>query len=407
MRGAVPAVETSPYTDAVCLGESLVTFVPHRAGPLADVPSFDRAIGGAESNVACALARAGHRVRWVSRVGADGFGDHLVRTIAGHGVDTSAVARDGARPTGIYFRTSGERATTAPGCPPGGPLPGGPPPGDGTDGAVAPDGPVAEVVYYRAGSAASAMSPENTPAPTDCRVLHLTGITAALSASCLALLRQLTAPRPGRPCVSFDVNYRLGLWRTAPEGPEVLLELARGCDLVFVGEDEAAAAWGVTGGPAAVRAALPEPRVLIVKRGAAGATAFTREPADGEPQPGATAPEPGAAPGASGGHRPDTVVSVAAPRVDVVASVGAGDAFAAGYLSASLRDLPTRDRLRHGHLTAAAALTVPGDLAAPPAREHADRLAALSDEAWETLRLGPGWTAPGDEHPTDAEVPTA
>ncbi|WP_254664730.1 PfkB family carbohydrate kinase, partial [Streptomyces prasinopilosus] len=75
-----------------------------------------------------------------------------------------------------------------------------------------------------------------------------------------------------------------------------------------------------------------------------------------------------------------------------VAAVGAGDAFAAGFLSATLRALPVRDRLRHGHLTAAAALTVPGDLAAPPARDLADRLAALDDTAWGRLRLGPGWT---------------
>ncbi|MGW1624459.1 PfkB family carbohydrate kinase, partial [Streptomyces sp. NPDC002172] len=66
--GAVDAV------DVVALGESMVTFLPTRPGRLADVPSFDRAIGGAESNVACALAAAGHAVRWVSRVGADGFG---------------------------------------------------------------------------------------------------------------------------------------------------------------------------------------------------------------------------------------------------------------------------------------------------------------------------------------------
>jgi 2-dehydro-3-deoxygluconokinase len=83
--------------------------------------------------------------------------------------------------------------------------------------------------------------------------------------------------------------------------------------------------------------------------------------------------------------------------VDVVATTGAGDAFAAGFLSATLRDLPVRDRLRHGHLTAAAVLTAPGDLAAPPARDHADRLAALDDTAWGTLRLGPGWTR-ADEH---------
>lgn len=347
--------------DVVCLGESMVTFLPTRPGRLADVPAFDRSIGGAESNVACTLARAGHRTRWVSRVGADGFGDHLVRTVAAAGVDTGSVVRDPGRPTGVYFRTDGARATSPHGGDPGG---------------EAAREVAGEVAYYRAGSAASAMSPDSVDlaAADSGRALHLTGITAALSAGCLDLLRRLTAPRPGRPLVSFDVNYRVNLWRSAAEA-RVLLDLARGSDLVFVGEDEAEAVWGLTGGPAAVRAALPEPAVLVVKQGALGATAFCR---DGD------ADRAGA--GAPAG------VHVAAPRVDVVAHVGAGDAFAAGYLSATLRGLPVRDRLRHGHLLAAAALTVPGDLAEPPARAHADRLAALRDEEWGTLRLAPGWT---------------
>ncbi|HCA84476.1 MAG TPA: carbohydrate kinase, partial [Streptomyces sp.] len=102
-----------PSVDVVCLGESMVTFMPSRPGRLADVPAFDRGIGGAESNVACALARTGHRTRWVSRVGADGFGDHLLETVAAAGVDTSAVQRDPVRPTGVYFRTAGERALSA------------------------------------------------------------------------------------------------------------------------------------------------------------------------------------------------------------------------------------------------------------------------------------------------------
>ncbi|MFV0133942.1 sugar kinase [Streptomyces sp. HMX87] len=319
--------------DVVALGESMVTFLPSRPGRLADVPSFDRSIGGAESNVACVLAAAGHSARWVGRVGADGFGDHLVEAIGGYGVDVSAVRRDPARPTGVYFRTAGDRATDA-----------------------------HEVAYYRAGSAASAMSARNLDlaAVRAGHVLHLSGITAALSAECRELMRELTARCPGRPLVSFDVNHRLGLWRDAKDGPAVLRELARGADLVFVGEDEA---WGL-GGPEAVRAALPEPGVLVVKQGSTGATAFHGR----------------------------QVTSVPSPRVDVVAAVGAGDAFAAGFLSATLRGLPVRDRLRHGHLWAAAALTVPGDLAAPPARHHADRLAALDDAAWGTLRLGPGWT---------------
>ncbi|MEI5035506.1 sugar kinase [Streptomyces sp. S1A(2023)] len=378
---AAGTADAATTTDVVCLGESMVTFLPSQPGRLADVPSFGRGIGGAESNVACALASAGHRAAWVGRVGADGFGDHLVETIASYGVDTSAVRRDPVRPTGIYFRTATDR---------------------GTD--------THEVAYYRAGSAASAMSPDNVPYEDLLagRVLHLSGITAALSADCLALLRELTAARPGRPLVSFDVNHRPHLWRGGDAS--VLLELARRSDLVFVGEDEAEEAWGIVGAEA-IRAALPEPAVVVVKRGSAGATVFAsglRRPGPSssiaggaESAPASRSTEGGGAEnaagagstGAGGAESADTVTLVPALRVDVVAAVGAGDAFAAGFLSATLRGLPVRDRVRHGHLMAAAVLTVPGDLTDPPARDHADRLVALDDEAWGRLRLGPGWTA--------------
>ncbi|MDH6607633.1 2-dehydro-3-deoxygluconokinase [Streptomyces sp. SAI-208] len=369
--------------DVVALGESMVTFLPTRPGRLADVPSFDRAIGGAESNVACGLAAAGFAVRWVSRVGADGFGDHLVETIAGYGVDVSAVGRDASRPTGVYFRTAGDR---------------------GSDGH--------EVAYYRAGSAASAMSVADVDlsAVRAGRVLHLSGITAALSSGCLELVRELMTPAPGRPLVSFDVNHRAGLWRDA-EGPRVLLELARGADIVFVGEDEAEEAWGITGGPAAVRRVLPEPGVLVVKQGGRGATAFVSAAGGGGLVAQFPAP-PGGSTHATSAATGDThsrpaeahVTFVPALSVDVVATTGAGDAFAAGFLSATLRGLPVKDRLRHGHLWAAAALTVPGDLAVPPVRAHADRLAALDDDTWGTLRLGPGWTQ-ADRAPEEVRTP--
>ncbi|MEU9404597.1 PfkB family carbohydrate kinase [Streptomyces sp. NPDC048281] len=418
--GAVDAV------DVVALGESMVTFLPTRPGRLADVPSFDRAIGGAESNVACALAAAGHAVRWVSRVGADGFGDHLRETVASYGVDVSAVGRDPARPTGVYFRTAGDRATDA-----------------------------HEVAYYRAGSAASAMSAATVDlaAVRAGRILHLSGITAALSEGCLELLRELTAPAGGgRPVVSFDVNYRAGLWGSR-DGSQILLELARRADVVFVGEDEAEQAWGVTGGPSAIREVLPEPAVLVVKQAAKGATAFVspaarRGPAQfpapltgrftapqlraGMPQggtggrwgsprpkagggtPQARASETHLRPAPADGTRP-APVSVPtplphptgtfepAPAVDVVANVGAGDAFAAGFLSGMLRGLPLTRTLRLGHLFAAAALTTPADLAPPPARDTTDRLTALDAGAWGRLRLGPGWT---EADAAEEEVPS-
>ncbi len=327
--------------DVVCLGETMAAFRPAGPGRLADSPVFVRGVGGAESNTACLLARAGHRVRWIGRVGTDGFGDHVLAEIAAHGVDVSAV-RDPDRPTGVYFRTGGERSTT---------------------GERPTDPALAEVLYHRTGSAASAMSPATVDraAADSGRILHLSGITAALSDDCLALLYELTAPRPGRPLLSFDVNYRVGLWKR--RDPAVLLDLARRCDLVFTGADEARAAWGAAG-PAAVRELLPEPSVLVVKDGARGAAA----------------------------HTPSGSCQVPALSVETADPVGAGDAFAAGFLSATLRGLPLRTRLRHGHLAAAAALTCPGDLAEPPARALADRLAALDDAAWGRLRLTPGWT---------------
>ncbi|MFF0199316.1 sugar kinase [Streptomyces sp. NPDC005017] len=364
--------------DVVALGESMVTFLPSRPGRLADVPSFERGIGGAESNVACALARGGHSVRWVSRVGADGFGDHLVEAVGAHGVDVSAVARDAGRPTGVYFRTAGERGSRG-----------------------------HEVAYYRAGSAASAMSVTNVDLDVvrACRVLHLSGITAAVSRGCLELMRELVAPRAGRPLISFDVNFRPGLWGDRGEA-RVLLELARAADVVFVGADEACDAWGLRDDGVLLEA-LAGPGLVVVKRGASGATAYER--GGGRALPGAgrrglVAPtrrtphaEDGPAP--LEGVAPPPLVAVhhvAAPKVRVAAAVGAGDAFAAGFLSGTLRGLSARERLRHGHLWAAVALTVDGDLAPPPSRGHAERLVALDDEAWGRLRLGPGWTRAGE-----------
>lgn len=390
----LPDGRSVPDVDVVCLGESMVTFLPNQPGRLADVLSFDRAIGGAESNVACTLARTGHTARWISRVGTDGFGDHLLAAIADCGVDVTHVRRDPLRPTGIYFRTAGDRA-----------------------------GGTHEVAYYRAGSAASAMTAAqlDQDAVRAGRILHLSGITAALSEDCLGLMRELTARRPGRPVLSFDVNHRPGLWRE-PSQAQALLELARGADLVFVGDDEARDAWGLHG-PQAISDALPEPDLLVVKQGKRGATVFQRTTETG----GRCDDGIGTA---TGGRRDDltgtetvvgrdevtpTPTATATPNpafvpslaVDLVAATGAGDAFAAGFLSATLRGLPVRTRIRYGHLWAAAALTVPGDVATPPGRAHADRLADLDDEAWGRLHLGPGWTEAGAcGHRADEEVRT-
>ncbi|HVV14692.1 sugar kinase [Amycolatopsis sp.] len=278
--------------EVLCVGETMVLVTPVASEPLAEAGLFRLEVGGAESTVALYLAERGHHAAWASRVGDDPLGGRILDKIRAHGVDTSWVRVDEAAPTGVYFKDP------------------------------APEG--TRVHYYRAGSAASRLSPDDLAAlPMDAGLLHLTGITPALSESCRALV-EAALERPGP--VSFDVNYRPGLWPAGVAAP-VLAELARRADIVLVGQDEAETLWGAST-PELVREILSGPRRLVVKDGAVGATEF-----DGA-----------------------KVTFVPAPVVDVVEPVGAGDAFAAGYLSGVLRGREPAESLALGHALAGRAL---------------------------------------------------
>ena len=296
--------------DVVCLGETMAVLSPPDPRPLADQPVLRLSVGGAESNVACGLAALGHRTAWLSRVGDDAFGQRIRAELAARGVEVGGVGVDPVRPTGVYFKDPAPGATRA--------------------------------LYYRSGSAAAHMGPELARAPglRGPRVVHVSGITAALSDSCARLLEEIVVrrgpwdPAGARPIVSFDVNHRPALWsRRGVDAAPVLRDLARAADLVFVGRDEAEALWG-TAHPDAIASLLaPAPRV-VVKDADHGATSY----AAGE------------------------VTFVPAREIEVVEPVGAGDAFAAGYLSGVLRDLDEASRLRLGHLTAATALRSRDDM---------------------------------------------
>lgn len=321
MAGGAPAPEV------LCLGESMAVFVPLESGPAHTVRTWNRTIGGAESNVACHLAALGTSSAWVSAVGADPFGRALVEEIAASGVDVTATYVDPERPTGVYFKEPGAR---------GGP-----------------------VRYYRAGSAASGMGP-GLLAELDLggvRLIHLSGITPALSPSCAELVRAvLTAPREGR-LVSFDVNWRPALW---PGGDGALLaELANLADIVLVGDDEAEVVWG-TGDAHALRALVPQPATLVVKHGERGATLLERD---------------------------RDAVFEPALRVRVVEPVGAGDAFAAGFLAATLRGAAPRLRLRQGHLQAASTLLTQDDVGLPLPPGVVGELLEADESVWAAAEL--------------------
>ncbi|MDH6627204.1 2-dehydro-3-deoxygluconokinase [Streptomyces sp. LBL] len=304
--------------DVVCVGETMAVLSPPDARPLAGQKKLALTVGGAESNVACSLAALGHRVAWLSRVGADPLGRRILDDLTARGVDVSAVETDPERPTGVYFKDPGPDLT--------------------------------RTYYYRRESAATAMGPELSRLPLlrTARLLHLSGITAALSDTCADLMDVLIARRaaPG-PLISFDVNHRPALWRHRPaDAAPMLRRLARAADIVFVGRDEAEALWG-TGQAAEVRELLRPAGVVVVKDAGHGATAYTEGGENGE----------------DGKDGKETFVP--APPSRVVERVGAGDAFAAGYLSAAvLEGLGVAEGLRRGHRLAAAALATRDDVPA-------------------------------------------
>ncbi|MCG6498153.1 sugar kinase [Kitasatospora sp. A2-31] len=332
--GAAPPPPRGPA--AVCVGESMAALLPDRPGPLESVEGFRLSVGGAESNVAGALAALGVPSAWISRVGDDGFGRRLLAELAARGVDVSAVAVDRNRPTGLYLKevggSTGGRHDLGPGR--------------------------SRLHYHRRGSAASALSPALLDDPAaarllaGARLLHLSGITAALSDDCLALLRALLADRrPGR-LVSFDLNWRPALWRE--RDPAVLPPLLNACDLLLLGADEAEEAFG-TGDAHALRRLFPSVATVVVKDAARTATALDRD---------------------------GTAVTEPALAVQVVEATGAGDAFAAGYLAATLRGLDQRRRLRLGHLSAACALTAHGDQPELPPGPVVAALLDASPQEW-------------------------
>lgn len=310
----------------VCLGETMVVMVPAEPGPVHLVRTWHRAVGGAESNVACHLTRLGVRSSWVGAVGDDSFGLAVLDTVGGFGVDVSRVRIDPARPTGLYVKET------------------------------SPDGSPAR--YYRRGSAASGMGPDmiDRLGLGEVKLVHLSGITAALSDSCLALMRELLhRPRHGFR-ISFDLNWRPALW--SGRDSRVLRELADLADVVLAGSDEAELVWG-TGDPARLRRLLPGPASLVVKHGADGATLLE---------------------GASSHFEP-------ALKVEVVEPVGAGDAFAAGFLAATLAGETPSVRLRAGHLQAASALLTAEDVGDPLPDDVTDPLLHADPQTWASARL--------------------
>jgi 2-dehydro-3-deoxygluconokinase len=295
MQGVRPLVLT--------VGETMALLDPPGEGELELGMALTLRFAGAESNFAICLARLGVGVRWVSRLGRDRFGDLIERALVAEGVDVSFVRRDGA-PTGLFLKwRSGGRS---------------------------------HVAYYRAGSAASRLAPGDVPdaALRGIRLVHLTGITMALSESARQLVVDLARRAKERGAtVLFDPNFRPALPDTPQEAAARQRAVLPYVDWYLCGQEEARLLWGEE----------PIPPRTVVRLGERGALV------DGEVVP--------------------------PPRLtEVVDEIGAGDAFAAGFAYGLLRGWPPPACARAGNLLAAHVLRGTGDW------ETAPRLAEVKSE---------------------------
>lgn len=301
--------------DMVTVGEAMTLFIAEQPGALSQVKSFSRATAGAELNVAVGMCRLGFRVGYISRVGRDSFGDNLIAFMDAEGIDRQHVRIDSMHPTGFMLKS---RET------------------DGSD---------PQIEYFRRGSAASHLTLADNPVAycAASRHLHLTGISPALSGSVCELVVEMAAQaRLSGRSVSFDPNLRPRLWSSQQAMIDCMNQLAASADLVMPGLAEGQLLSGrQTAADVAAFYLERGAKQVVIKLGAQGAYFADHKGC-------------GMAPG------------VLVPRV--VDTVGAGDGFAVGVISALLDGLSLADAAARGNLIGARVVQFPGDCDGLPTR---------------------------------------
>ncbi|TDN91578.1 sugar kinase [Microbacterium sp. BK668] len=295
----------------VTIGEPLIVFATPGTSRWRHSAVAELRTAGAESNVAITVARLGGAAVWAGRVGSGGLAERVIADIRAEGVDVVPIDDEG--PPSLLVKER-RRADAI------------------------------HVDYYRKNGPGSRLNPGDLAAVpiSDARVLHLTGITPALSASARqTVFDAIDIARDARVTVSFDANYRSKLWPPHEAAP-VLRDLASRADILFVGDDE----WGLLAPgaadelSAAVELVARGAEEVVLKRGADGAMVL----------------------------RSGDVFEQPARPTNVVDPVGAGDAFAGGYLAELLRGEAVAERLRVAALCGSFAVETGGDWEGNPSR---------------------------------------
>ncbi|WP_246476482.1 sugar kinase [Salicibibacter cibi] len=298
-------------TEVITLGETMVVLEATDTGPMKYANYFQKRFGGAESNFAIGMTKLGHAVTWVSKIGEDELGEYLLHAIRGEGVDTSFVTTDAEAPTGLYFKEKRRPNQN-------------------------------HVHYYRAGSAASKLSPDDLHEAvfSEGKILHITGITPFLSETCDETVeRAIDRAHEHGLMVSFDPNLRFKImqWYGEEQAKERIRSLAAKSDLFLPGLDEAEWMYGTRDEQTiAARAWKDGAKDIVIKNGASHSYYADRYRKEG---------------------------SVSSYKVEeVVDPIGAGDGFAAGVIAGLLEGESLEEAVRLGSAVGALVVSSPGTL---------------------------------------------
>ena len=296
--------------EVLTIGEPMGLFVAQEAKPLKDVQTFTRLVCGAEVNFSIGLSRLGHTVSYVSRVGSDPIGQHIRDFLKENGIEDSYVQIDREHLTGMQFKE------------------------------MAPEGTDPLVVNYRRHTAFSYFAPDDLRGIDwqGVKHVHVTGIPAALSDSCCASVEALMdAAHANNATVSFDPNLRPALWPSHKVMVRTLNRLAAKADLILPGLGEGKILTG-----------LEKPEQIADFYLARGAKAVVIKL--------------GGSKGAYGKEREGKEFIAPSFRVEhVVDTVGAGDGFAVGTVSALLEGRTLEEAALRGAAIGALAIMSAGD----------------------------------------------
>lgn len=290
-------------SDVVSFGETMLRFSPAYNSRLEEAKTFNMYVAGTESNTLACLARLNLKVTWVSALPLNPMGRHVDAELRRYGVNTASVVwlGDNVR-LGIFYSEE------------------------------APNPLGLQVYYDRAYSACALVDPGaiDYSVVNDARILHLTGITPALSDNVREVFRRFLqrADEKNVP-LSFDVNYRSKLW-SIDEAVTGIEEACRQASLLFCTRTDAAELWGFSGTPEFVLRKMAQRfaenntnKTIVLTLGSEGAAQF---------QNGEYSIEP------------------IFPTEGTV-RFGSGDAFAAGYLYAYLEEQHNHDLRKERGIT--------------------------------------------------------